>query len=118
MHFQSAIRVVGSHPSQEGAPGISVNSSPLMTVKAAGGTQLPELLALIAICHTFQGSSLGLIGDRLVLLSLIRERRFFLKFCLKCISCLNCLALVSNCISTRAVRVRAASCPYKTVHDG
>ena len=42
MNFQSAIRAVGSHPSQEGAPGISVNSSPLMTVKAAGGTQLPE----------------------------------------------------------------------------
>ena len=60
---------VHSHPSQEGVPGISVNSSPLMTVKAAGSTQLPELLALIALCHTFQGSSPGLIGDRWVLLS-------------------------------------------------
>ena len=68
---------MGSHPSQEGATGISVNSSPLMTVKAAGGTQPPELLALIALCHTFQGSSPGLIGDRWVLLSLIRERCFF-----------------------------------------
>ena len=48
-----------------------------MTVKAAGGTQPPELLTLIALCHTFQGSSPGLIGDRWVLLSLIRERRFF-----------------------------------------
>ena len=83
---QSAIRVVGSHPSQEGATGICVNSSPTMTVKAAGGTQPPELLALIAFCHTFQGSSPGLIGDRWVLLSLIRERRFFLKICPKCIS--------------------------------
>ena len=38
MYFQSAIRAVGSHPSQEGAPGISLNFSPLMTVKAAGST--------------------------------------------------------------------------------
>ena len=46
MYFQSASRVVGSHPSQEGATGICVNSSPRMTVKAAVSTQLPELLAL------------------------------------------------------------------------
>ena len=44
--YQSATRVVGSHPSQEGATGISVNSSPIMTVKAAVSTQLLGLLAL------------------------------------------------------------------------
>ena len=37
---------MGSHPSQEGATGICVNSSPKMNVKAAVSTQLPELLAL------------------------------------------------------------------------
>ena len=44
--IESATRVVGSHPSQEGATGIGVNSSPIMTVKAAVSTQLLELLAL------------------------------------------------------------------------
>ena len=40
---------MGSHPSQEGATGICVNSSPIMTMKAAVSTQLPELLALVAL---------------------------------------------------------------------
>ena len=38
-NIKSATRVVGSHPSQEGATGISVNSSPIMTVKAAVSTR-------------------------------------------------------------------------------
>ena len=77
----SVIRVVISHPSQEGATGMCVNSSPIMSMRAAVSTRPLELLALIKHSPRLENPRFvpGFIGE-VVVLTTDPFRPFFRSF--------------------------------------